>query len=60
MQLCAVNFIALQRYSTCFGCFPHQSSGVHPLYLQPPVQVPEAVDTVNVRLMMGVESTRNM
>jgi len=29
MQLCAVNFISLQRYSTCFGCFPHPSSGVH-------------------------------
>ena len=32
-------FISPQRYSTCFGCFPHPSSGVHQLYLQPPVQV---------------------
>jgi len=29
MQLFAVNFIVLQVNSTCFGCFPHPSSGVH-------------------------------
>ena len=29
MQLFAVNFISLQGNSTCFGCFPHPSSGVH-------------------------------
>ena len=25
----AINFISLQGHSTCFGCFPHPSSGVH-------------------------------
>jgi len=36
MQLFAVNFISLQGHSTCFGCFPHPSSGVQfHLYLQP-------------------------
>jgi len=29
MQLFAVNFISLQGHSTCFGSFPHPSSGVH-------------------------------
>ena len=29
MQLFAVNFISLQGHSTCFGCFPHPSSGAH-------------------------------
>jgi len=29
MQLFAVNFILLQDHSTCFGCNPHPSSGVH-------------------------------
>ena len=29
MQLFAVNFILLQDHSTCFGCCPHPSSGVH-------------------------------
>ena len=28
-QLFAVNFISLQGHSTCFGSFPHPSSGVH-------------------------------
>ena len=28
MQLFAVTFISLQGHSTCFGCFPHPSSGV--------------------------------
>ena len=35
MQLCAVNFISLQRYSTCFGCFPRPSSGVLTYLLTP-------------------------
>ena len=29
MQQCAVRFILLQDNSTCFGCLPHPSSGVH-------------------------------
>jgi len=29
MQLFAVNFISLQGHCTCFGCFPHPSSGVY-------------------------------
>ena len=29
MQLFAVNFILLQDHSTCLGCCPHPSSGVH-------------------------------
>jgi len=24
-----IQFYFLQRYSTCFGCFPHPSPGVH-------------------------------
>ena len=29
MQQYAVCFILLQNHSTCFGCRPHPSSGVH-------------------------------
>ena len=29
MQLFAGNSISLQGHSTCFGCFPNPSSGVH-------------------------------
>ena len=29
MQQYAVYFIILQDHSTCFGCRPHPSSGVH-------------------------------
>ena len=29
MQLFAVNFILPQGHPTCFGSFPHPSSGVH-------------------------------
>jgi len=29
VELFAVNFILLQDHSTCFGCCPHPSSGVH-------------------------------
>jgi len=29
MQEYAVCFILLQDHSTCFGCHPHPSSGVH-------------------------------
>jgi len=27
--ICSLYFILLQNHSTCFGCHPHPSSGVH-------------------------------
>ena len=58
--MCSLYFILLQYHSTCFGCRPHPSSGVHETVVTAIVTSPMFVQLPHSNVAVGHVGVRQL